>query len=100
MPEHVRWQDTLEPRLAVAYAGSMRDADGGATPCCIVYMLKRETADEVAGRLNAKRAPSVPFMSLMAQSTLNYERGAEQCALYIANYHVQKPDGLATQRHV
>jgi superfamily II DNA helicase RecQ len=31
----------------------MRDS-AGTVPCCIVYTLKRETADEVANCLNAK----------------------------------------------
>lgn len=31
----------------------MKDSTG-ATPCSIIYTLKRETADEVAGRLKAK----------------------------------------------
>ena len=29
------------------------------TPCCIVYTLKRESADEVAGRLTSKGKPSL-----------------------------------------
>ena len=41
-------------RAAVCSAGAMRQDNGGATPCCIVYTLKRESANEVAGRLTSK----------------------------------------------
>ena len=48
-------------RAAVCPAGAMRQDNGGTTPCCIVYTLKRESADEVAGRLTSKGKRSLLY---------------------------------------
>ncbi|CAL8465365.1 g4901 [Coccomyxa elongata] len=53
---HVRYQlnDSPSPVNQIAdLIEEMKDSTG-ATPCSIIYTLKRETADEVAGRLKAK----------------------------------------------
>ncbi|BDA50130.1 ATP-dependent DNA helicase RecQ [Coccomyxa sp. Obi] len=53
---HVRYQLNDSPSAVSQIADlieEMKDSTGG-TPCSIIYTLKRETADEVAGRLKAK----------------------------------------------
>lgn len=53
---HVRYQlnGSSSPVNQIAdLIEEMKDSTG-ATPCSIIYTLKRETADEVAGRLKAK----------------------------------------------
>ena len=54
-------------RAAMSPAGAMRRDGGGATPCCIVYTLKRESADEVAGRLTSKGKGSLCCSSSTVQ---------------------------------
>ena len=72
---HVRYQLCGSPSAVTQIADlieEMKDSTG-ATPCSIIYTLKRETADEVAGRLKAKGTHETHFIMWQCHSCLFLE---------------------------